>query len=170
VKLGLGVLAQIPRRVSGEGFLLQLPVADIALARGGAAQIGDRDGAVELSRAVVDDVLESGLWMFFALAPSATHLCVLADALLQRGPKKKILRSSSFRTRKSAIDRLHVPPDPGFFMTPFGCSAAALFGPCCWRRGCYRDYRDRYTNKQLPNQETKTTKKTQNRRWRTRWL
>jgi adenylate cyclase len=132
---GLGLLAKIRAAALETGFYLSfLPVADIALARG-RARSGDLDGAVELSRAVVDDVLDSGLRTFVAPATAT-----LAEALLQRG------RYEDLQDAQSAIDRLAaVPTDPGFVMNDIWLLRLhALLDHAVGDEDAYRDYRDRY--------------------------
>jgi adenylate cyclase len=131
----LGLLAKIRAAALETGFYLSfLPVADIALARG-RARSGDLDGAVELSRAVVDDVLDSGLRTWVAPATA-----VLAEALLQRG------RYEDLQDAQSAIDRLAaVPTDPGFVMNDIWLLRLhALLNHAVGDEDAYRDYRDRY--------------------------
>jgi adenylate cyclase len=132
---GLGLLAKIRAAALETGFYLSfLPVADIAIARG-RARSGDLDGAVELSRAVVDDLLYSGLRMWIAPATAA-----LAEALLRRGGY------GDLQDAQSAIDRLAaVPTDPGFVMNDIWLLRLhALLDHAAGDEDAYRDYRNRY--------------------------
>jgi adenylate cyclase len=132
---GLGLLAKIRAAALETGFYLTfLPVADIALARGRASS-GDLDGAVELSRAVVDDVLDSGLRMFVAPATA-----VLAEALLQRG------RYEDLQDAQAAIDRLAaVPTEPGFVMHDIWLlRLRTLLARAHGDAAAYAHFRDRY--------------------------
>jgi adenylate cyclase len=132
---GLGLLAKVRAAAVETGFYLSfLPIADIALARG-RARSGDLHGAVELSRAVVDDVLNPGLRTWVAPATA-----VLAEALLQRG------RYEDLQDAQSAIDRLAaVPTDPGFVMNDIWLlRLRALLARTRGDDTAYRDFRDRY--------------------------
>jgi adenylate cyclase len=91
--------------VQGRFNLLIVPVVDIHLARE-KARAGDLDGAVELARAVVDDLFDSGGAVWSALATA-----VVVEALLRRGADGDLAEA------QAAIDRLAgAPADPGFVL------------------------------------------------------
>jgi adenylate cyclase len=101
---GFDLLAMVRERCVHETFALTvLPVIDSYIARE-KARLGDVDSAIELARAVVDDLFESGGCIWTALATS-----VLVEALVQRGGDGDLAES------QAAIDRLAaVPTDPRF--------------------------------------------------------
>ena len=133
---GFDLLAKVRERAVHERFaLIALPIVDIHIARE-KARLGDLDGAIELARAVVDDLFDSGGSIWSALATT-----VLVEALLQRGG------DGDLADARAAIDRLAaVPTDPGFVLHEICAAAAAgAAGPCPRRRGRgYREFRDRY--------------------------
>ena len=79
-ELGLDLLTNTRLSASNGRFSLTiLAIADINIARG-KARLGDIDGAIELARNVVDDLLTSGGCIWTALATD-----VFVEALLRRG-------------------------------------------------------------------------------------
>jgi adenylate cyclase len=132
---GLDLLAKIRERALNERFSLHaLPIADIHIARE-KARLGDLDGTIGLSRAVVDELFDSGGSVWIALATT-----VLVEALLQRGGDKDVLDA------QDAIDRLAaVPTDPGFVLHEITLlRLRALLARAHGDATRYRDYRDRY--------------------------
>jgi len=132
---GFALLAQVRDEAVQQRFaLLIVPVVDIHLAEQ-KARIGNLDGAIELARAVVDDLFDSGAAIWSALATT-----VLVEALLRRGGDKDVPDA------QDAIDRLAaVPTDPGFVLHEiFLLRLRALLARSRGDEAGYRDYRDRY--------------------------
>jgi adenylate cyclase len=90
---------------------------------------------VELALTVVDDLFDSGEYIWSALATT-----VLVEALLQRGD------DADLRDARAAIDRLAaVPMDPGFVLYEITLlRLRALVARALGDEAAYRDYRDRY--------------------------
>jgi adenylate cyclase len=88
-----------------------------------------------LSRAVVDELFDSGGSVWSALATS-----VLVESLLRRGGDQDVLDA------QDAIDRLEaVPTDPGFVLHEiFLLRLRALLARARGDEAGYPDYRDRY--------------------------
>ena len=111
-----------------------MPVVDIHVAQE-KARSGDFDGAIELARAVVDELFDSGgaIW-------SAPAAAVLVEALLRRGA------DGDRAEAHAAIDRLaEVPTDPGFVLHEiFLLRLRALLARACGDEAGYREFRDRY--------------------------
>ncbi|MEV0671852.1 adenylate/guanylate cyclase domain-containing protein [Mycobacterium sp. NPDC050441] len=96
---------------------------------------GDIDGAIELSRTVVDDLLDAGNMIWSGLASST-----LVELLLQRSAQ------GDHDQARAAIDRLAaVPTEPGFVLHALPIlRLRALLAQAISDRETYRDYRDRY--------------------------
>jgi adenylate cyclase len=132
---GWQLLAQVREAAVQQRFTLTIvPVVDIDLAQE-KARSGDLDGAIELARAVVEDLFGSGgaIW-------SAPATAVLVEALLRRGADNDLAEA------QAAIDRLAaVPVDPGFVLHEiFLLRLRALVARARGDEAGYRDYRDRY--------------------------
>ncbi len=114
--------------------LTNLPLVDVHIARE-RARTGDLAGAVELARAVVDDIFNFGGCIWTALATS-----VLVDALLQRGG------AGDLDEAESAIDRLAAAPaDPGLVLHEISLlRMRALLTLARGDEAAYSDHRDRY--------------------------
>ena len=99
------------------------------------ARAGDLDGAVELSRVVVERLYACGDML--ALAKSVS---TLLGALLSRGDP------ADLREAQAAIDRLAaVPTEPGFVLNDLWLlRMRALQAQASVDQAAYRDYRDRY--------------------------
>jgi hypothetical protein len=81
-------------------------VSALAKARGVETQQGDVDGAIEVARAALDNLIASGDGVYRGLATTT-----LVDALLRRGADGDIAEAHA------AINRLAaVPTDPGYVM------------------------------------------------------
>ena len=118
-----------------KGFTLNaLAVVDPEIA-GEKAQTGDLDGAVELSRAAIDDMFERGAMFLRGFATT-----VLVESLVSRGTDGDLLDT------QAAIDRLaEVPTDPGFVLHELPLlRLRALLARAKGDDTAYRDYRDRY--------------------------
>jgi adenylate cyclase len=132
---GLDMLAGI-RDSAAEGRFSfgTLPLADVYIARR-KARLGDVDGAIELVRASVNELLSAGgcIWDAFAVAS-------LVELLLERGEQGDVSES------QAAIDRLAaVPTDPGFVVNDLWLlRMRALLAQAHDDKAAYLDYRDRY--------------------------
>jgi len=132
---GWELLAQVREAAVQQRFTLTIvPVVDIDLAQE-KARSGDLDGAIELARAVVDDLFDSG--GAFLTAPATA---VLVEALLRRGG------DGDRAEAQAAIYRLAaVPVDPGFVLHEiFLLRLRALLARARGDEAGYSDYRDRY--------------------------
>lgn len=111
-----------------------ISLVDTVVAREEMRQ-GDFEEAIALSRAVVDELFDSG---GRALIPMAT--AVLVEALLQRGGDGDIDYA------RAAIDRLaNMPTDPGLVLQEtWLLRLRALLARARGDQVAYRDYRDRY--------------------------
>jgi adenylate cyclase len=111
-----------------------IPMIDVFVAQDLALK-GDLDGAIELSRAVVDEEIDGGGVIF---VPMATN--VLLEALLQRGSDADIQEA------QSAIDRMaSVEIEPGLVLYDiWALRMRALLAHAQGHDAMYRDYRDRY--------------------------
>jgi adenylate cyclase len=134
-KAGFDLLAQAREPAIQERFVkLFLPIVDIHIAQE-RARLGDLDGAIGLSRAVVDELFDSGGSVWSALATS-----VLVESLLCRGGDKDV------RDAQDAIDRLAaVPTDPGFVLHEIWLlRLRARLAQAHGDAAAYADFRDRY--------------------------
>ena len=132
---GFDLLTKVRETALNERFSLTiLAIADINIARG-KARLGDIDGAIELARSVVDELLASGGCISSALATS-----VFVEALLCRGG------DGDLEDAQSAMDRLAaVPTDPGFVLHEITMvQLRALLARAHGDDALYRNYRDRY--------------------------
>jgi adenylate cyclase len=132
---GFDLLAQAREAALQERFIeLVMPIVDIDLAQE-RTRLEDLDGAIGLSRAVVDGLFDSGGSVWSALATA-----VLVEALLRRGG------DGDLADAQAAIDRLAaVPTDPGFVLNEIWLlRLRALLARADGDEACYRDYRDRY--------------------------
>ena len=97
---GWELLAQVrDMALQGRYSLTVVPVVDVHIARE-KARSGDLDGAIELSRAVLEDLFDSGGSIWSVLGPT-----VLVEALLRRGG------DGDLEDAQAAIDRLADVPD-----------------------------------------------------------
>jgi adenylate cyclase len=132
---GFALLAEVREAaLQGRFNLLIVPVVDIHVAQE-KASAGDLDGAIELTRTVVDDLFDSGgaIWTVLAIA-------VLVESLLRRGAH------ADLEDAQAAVDRLAaVPTDPGFVLHEiFLLRLRTLLARAHGDEAGYRDYRDRY--------------------------
>jgi adenylate cyclase len=132
---GFALLAEVREAaLQGRFILLMVPVVDIHLAQQ-KARSGDLEGAIELARAVLEDLFDSGGSFWSVLATT-----VLVEALLRRGADRDLAEAHA------AIDRLAaVPTDPGFVLHEICLlRLRALVARSRGDEAGYRDYRDRY--------------------------
>jgi adenylate cyclase len=134
-EVGFDLLAQAREAAIQDRFTtLMLPIVDIHLAQE-RTRLGDLDGAIGLSRAVVDELFNSGGSVWSALATS-----VLVESLLRRSGHRDVEEA------QAAIDRLAaVPTDPGFVLHEITLlRLRALLARTQGHESAYQDYRDRY--------------------------
>jgi adenylate cyclase len=134
-KAGLDLLAQAREAAIQERFVkLAVPIADIHLAQE-RARLGDLDAAIGLSRAVVDELFDSGGSIWCALATN-----VLVESVICRGG------DGDLEDAHAAIDRLAaVPTDPGFVLNEIWLlRLRALLARAHGDETGYRDYWGRY--------------------------
>jgi adenylate cyclase len=132
---GFDLLAQARDAAIRERFTrLLVPIVGIHLAQQ-RARLADLDGAIGLSRAVVDELFDSGGSVWSALAAS-----VLVESLLRRGG------DGDLADAQAAMDRLAgVPTDPGFVLNEIWLlRLRALLARAHGDETGYRDCRDRY--------------------------
>jgi adenylate cyclase len=103
---GFAVLAQVREAAVQQRFsLTAVPIVDIHVAQQ-KARSGDLDGAIELSRAVVEDLFGAGGAVWSVLA-----INVLVESLLRRGG------DADLQAAQDEVERLAaVPTDPGFVL------------------------------------------------------
>ncbi|MDT5350641.1 MAG: hypothetical protein QOH91_3928 [Mycobacterium sp.] len=132
---GFSLLAEVREASVQERFsMTALPIIDVEIARE-KARSGDLNGAIELARAVNDDLFDSGgaTW-------SAPEADVLVEALLHRGSDGDLAEA------QAAIDRLaSVPTDPRFVLNEIWLlRLRALLARARGDEAGYREFRDRY--------------------------
>ncbi len=129
---GLDLLAQVREVALQEG--ITRPQVDIQIAQE-RARTGDLDGAIDLSRAVTDDLFAAGEMIYRGPATA-----VLVETLLRRGS------DADLQDAQVAIERLAaVPTDPGFVLNELPLlRMRALLAKAHGDEAGYCDYRDRY--------------------------
>jgi adenylate cyclase len=131
----LALFAKTRERALEEQFAsVAVPIVDIHIARE-KARLGDLDGAIGLSRTVLDGLSDSSGWIWNALATSA-----VAETLLERN------EDGDLEDAQSALDRLaSVQTDPGFVLNEITLlRLRALLAQAHGDEAAYCDYRDRY--------------------------
>ena len=134
-EVGLDLLAKARDMALNERLSLSaVPIIDLAIARE-RARTGDVDGAIELSRAVIDHTIASG-----EMLPCGPATTTLVESLLHRGT------DADHQEAQAAIDRLAaIPTDPGFVMHELPLlRLRALLARAHGDEAAYLDYRDRY--------------------------
>jgi adenylate cyclase len=131
---GMDLLAKGRQQGFRHGDLLTATMADIQIAEC-KAHNGDTGAAIEIARATVGHLFDSGEVIF--RSPAST---VLAESLLRRGTKQDL------REVQTAIDRLAgCPTEPGFVLHELALlRLRALLARAHGDEASYRDYRDRY--------------------------
>jgi adenylate cyclase len=135
---GVALLAAARQAALQERFTLVMATyVDTHLAEA-RTRDGDFDGAIELSRAAVDEEFASGDMIIRAPAAAA-----LVEALLRRG------EHGDLEEARTAIDRLAaVPTEPGFVLNDIWLlRMRAILARAHGDDVAYRDYRDRYRTK-----------------------
>jgi class 3 adenylate cyclase/energy-coupling factor transporter ATP-binding protein EcfA2 len=104
---GQKLLAEVSDVFLSRGqYLAELPIVNVYLARE-RARHGDRDDAISLMRAAVDDLFREGLLLFWGVAATG----VLVETLLDRGTHADVAEA------EAAIERLAAAPaDEGLAM------------------------------------------------------
>jgi hypothetical protein len=99
------------------------------------ARTGDATGAIEMSRALVDDIFQNG-----EMITRGVVTAILVEALLQRGA------TADVREAQAVIERLAaVPVEPDFVMFELPLlRLRALLARAHGDEVAYRDFRDRY--------------------------
>jgi adenylate cyclase len=132
---GFDLLTKIRETALDERFALTaVPIVDIHTASD-KARLGDLDGAIDLARAVVDDLFASGGCIWSTLATGA-----LVEALVQRRG------DGDLEDARAAIDRLAaVATDPGFALNEIWLlRLRALLAQAHGDATAYAQFRDRY--------------------------
>ena len=129
---GFDLLAQVREAALQER--ITRPQVDIQIAEE-RARTGDLDGAIDLSRAVTDDLFVAGEMIYRGPATA-----VLVETLLRRGSDTDVQEA------QAAIERLAaVPTDPGFVLNELPLlRLRALLAKARGDEAGYCDFRDRY--------------------------
>jgi adenylate cyclase len=111
-----------------------LPITNICTPRY-KAQLGDIEGAIECSRAAVEELFSQGLSIW-----SGPTVAVLVESLLRRGS------DADLREARAAVDRLAaLPTDPGYVLHEIWLlRLEALLDQAHGDEAGYQHYRDRY--------------------------
>lgn len=134
-ELGFELLAKAREMALRERFTwTALPIIDTQTAKE-KSRNGDLDGAIAMTRAIVDDQFNTGEMMW--RGPSTT---ALVESLLRRG------RSADLKRARAAIDRLAaVPTDPGFVLHELPrLRLRALLARAYGDEEAYRHFAQRY--------------------------
>jgi adenylate cyclase len=117
-----------------ERFMLaKVPAIDVQIATE-KARVGDLDGAIELSRLIIDELFESGGGLDRGTATS-----VLVETLLRRG------RAVDLDEARSAVDTLEAATSPGFVVHELPLlRMRALLAAAQGEEERYRNYADSY--------------------------
>ncbi len=131
---GMDLLAKGRQQASRHADLLTVTMADIQTAEC-KAHTGDTGAAIEIARATVGHLFDSGDVIF--RSPAST---VLAESLLCRGTAQDLQEA------EAAIDRLAASPaDPGFVLYELALlRLRALLARARGDEAIYLDYRDHY--------------------------
>ena len=132
--VGFKILEKGREQAQRHGDLLTATIADVATAEY-KGQIGDIDGAIEMSRVILSYLFDSGEMLF--RGPATT---VLVESLLRRGTE------TDLREARAAIDQLaSVPTEPEFVLygVPLG-RLRALLAQAHGDAAGYAHFRDRY--------------------------
>jgi adenylate cyclase len=132
--VGLELLQKGREQALRHGDLLNATVADVATAEY-KAQIGDVDGAIEMSRTILGHLYDSGEMLF--RGPATT---VLVESLLHRGAE------TDLQEARAAVDQLAaVPTEPGFVLYEVALGRLrALLARAHGDEVSYRGLTDRY--------------------------
>ena len=132
--IGSDMLAEVREPALRQRNLIAVRLIDIHIAEQ-KAQTGEIDGAIEMSRGIVDDVFDTGetIW-------SRPATAVLVESLLRRGA------DADLQEAHAAVDRLAaVPTDHRFVLHEIWLQRLrALLARARGDEAAYREYRDRY--------------------------
>ena len=123
-------------------FLAELPIVDVYVARE-RAQGGDRDGAIPIMRAAVDDQFRGGRLLGWSIPTTG----VLVETLLDRGADGDLLEAEAAieRLADAAIEQLAAPADVGFVVREVWLlRLRALLARAHGDGAAYAELRDRY--------------------------
>jgi hypothetical protein len=133
---GRQVLAEVSEVSLRRGFFLaDLPMVEVYLARE-KAQCGDRDGAIPLMRAAVDDQFREGRLLGWSIPATG----VLVETLLDRAAESDLVQA------EAAIERLaSAPAEEGLVIREIWLlRLRALLARTHGDDAAYADFRDRY--------------------------
>jgi class 3 adenylate cyclase len=133
---GQTLLAEVSEVFLRRGYMLaEVPLVEVYAARERARR-GDRDGAVPVMRAAVDDLFREGQLLGWGIPATG----VLVETLLDRGADGDVAEA------QAAIERLAAAPaDDGLLVRDILLlRLRALMARARGDEDAYRDYRDRY--------------------------
>jgi AAA ATPase domain/Putative zinc-finger len=139
---GQQVLAEVGEVFLRRGFFLsELPNVEVYLARE-KARCGDRDGAIPLIGAAVDDQFREGRLQGWSMPTTG----VLVQTLLDRGAESDVVEAEAAveRLAEAAIERLATPTDGLAVRDIWLLRLRAMLAHARGDEVAYRDYRDRY--------------------------
>jgi len=140
---GQQILAEVGEVFLRRGFFLtDLPIVEVCLARE-KAQNGDRDGAIPLMRAAVDDQFREGRLLGWSIPTTGA----LVETLLDRGAESDLVEAEAAieRLAQAAIERLAAPADGGFAVREIWLlRLRALLARAHGDDASYEHLRDRY--------------------------
>jgi hypothetical protein len=139
---GQQVLAEVGEVFLRRGFFQsELPNVEVYLARE-KARCGDRDGAIPLMRAAVDDQFREGRLQGWSMPTTG----VLVETLLDRGAESDVVEAEAAieRLAEAAIERLAAPTDGLAVRDIWLLRLRAMLAHARGDEVAYRDYRDRY--------------------------
>ena len=140
---GQQVLAEVSEVFLRRGFFLaDLPIVEVYLARE-KAQRGDRDGAIPLMRAAVDDQFREGRLLGWSIAVTG----VLVETLLDRGAESDLVEAEAAieRLAGAVIEWSAAPTDGGVGVREIWLlRLRALLARAHGDAESYADFRDRY--------------------------
>jgi hypothetical protein len=140
---GQQILAEVGEVFLRRGFFLtDLPIVEVCLARE-KAQSGDRDGAIPLMRAAVDDQFREGRLLGWSIPTTGA----LVETLLDRGSESDLVEAEAAieRLAQAAIERLAAPADGGFAVREIWLlRLRALLARAHGDDASYAHFRDRY--------------------------
>jgi len=133
---GRTLLAEVGDVLLRRGYLLcDLPLVEVYVARERARR-GDRDEAIPLMRAALDDLVREGQLLFWGVLATG----VLVETLLDRGAEGDVIEA------EAAIERLATAPaEEGLVMRDIWLlRLRALLARAHGDAAAYADFRDRY--------------------------
>jgi AAA ATPase domain len=140
---GQQILAEVSEVFLRRGFFLaDLPLIEVYLARE-KAQSGDRDGAIPLMRAAVDDQFREGRLLGWSIATTG----VLVETLLDRGAESDLVEAEAAieRLAGAVIEWLAPPTDDGVGVRDIWLlRLRALLARAHGDAASYAHFRDRY--------------------------